>query len=110
MVDARLFNQVTGLETGFNDEEDYDLYDKPLFVDRTNASIYKNIKAGSSIDDEGGNDITESKKLMEKIYKRGNMFEGADISNATGGKPIEFERTNEEYGLNDIHKKQNNKK
>jgi SNW domain-containing protein 1 len=107
MVDARLYNQVTGLETGFKDEEDYDLYDKPLFVDRTNASIYRNVKANSNIDnDDKGNDISESKKLMEKIYKRGNMFEGADISNAQGGKKIEFESNKEEYGLNNIHKKQ----
>jgi len=106
MVDARLYNQVTGLETGFKEEEDYDLYDKPLFVDRTNASIYKNVKANSNIDNDGdiGNDITESKKLMEKIYKRGNMFEGADITSAQGGKKIEFESTKEEYGLNSIHK------
>jgi SNW domain-containing protein 1 len=105
MVDARLYNQVTGLESGFKEEEDYDLYDKPLFVDRTQASIFKNVRAGSSIDDDKGNDVIESKKLMEKIYKRGNMFEGADITMNKGGKPIEFERTQEEYGLNDIHKR-----
>ena len=105
MVDARLYNQVTGLETGFKEEEDYDLYDKPLFVDRTNASIYRNIKANSNIEDGGNNDISESKKLMQKIYKRGNMFEGTDISNSQGGKKIEFESNKEEYGLNNIHKK-----
>lgn len=108
MIDARLYNQTTGLESGFKEEEDYDLYDKPLFVDRTSASIYKNVRAGSSLDDDtGNNDITESRKLMEKIYKRSNMFEGADINaiGNKGGKPIEFERTEEEYGLNDIHKK-----
>jgi len=109
MVDARLYNQVTGLESGFKEEEDYDLYDKPLFVDRTQASIFKNVRAGASIDDDKANDISESKKLMEKIYKRGNMFEGADITMNKGGKPIEFERTEEEYGLNDIHKKKSKK-
>lgn len=112
MVDARLYNQVTGLETGFKDEEDYDLYDKPLFVDRTNASIFRNVKANSNIDNDNDevNDISESKKLMEKIYKRGNMFEGADISTAQGGKKIEFESNKEEYGLNSIHKRVQQKK
>jgi len=106
MIDARLYNQVTGLESGFKEEEDYDLYDKPLFVDRTQASIYKNVRAGAGIDDDSrANDVSESKKLMEKIYKRGNMFEGADITMNKGGKAIEFETTQEEYGLNDIHKK-----
>ena len=47
---------------------------------------------------------------MEKIYKRGNMFEGADISSAQGGKKIEFEATKEEYGLNNIHKDKKQKK
>jgi SNW domain-containing protein 1 len=105
MIDARLYNQVTGMESGFKDEEDYDLYDKPLFADRTAASIYKNVKAGSSIDDDGViNDNTlDSKKLMEKIHQRGKMFEGADIKSSQGGRPIEFEKTNEEYGLNDSH-------
>ena len=44
MFDQRLFNQTSGLGTGFADDEDYNLYDKPLFTDRTAASIYKNIK------------------------------------------------------------------
>ena len=43
MFDQRLFNQTSGLGAGFADEEDYDLYDKPLFADRTAAGIYKNV-------------------------------------------------------------------
>lgn len=43
MFDQRLFNQTSGLGAGFGDDEDYNLYDKPLFADRTAASIYKNI-------------------------------------------------------------------
>jgi SNW domain-containing protein 1 len=103
MIDARLYNQTTGMDSGFKDDEDYDLYDKPLFADRTAASIYKNVKANTSIDDSDGpneNNQTDSKKLMEKIHSRGKMFEGADIKNAQGGRPIEFEKTKEEYGLN----------
>ena len=44
MYDQRLFNQTAGLGSGFGHEEDYNLYDKPLFADRTAASIYKNVK------------------------------------------------------------------
>ena len=45
MYDQRLFNQTGGLGSGFNKEDDeYDLFDKPLFADRTAASIYKNVK------------------------------------------------------------------
>jgi len=44
MFDQRLFNQTSGLDTGFGEDDDYNLYDKPLFTDRTAASIYKNVK------------------------------------------------------------------
>ena len=101
MIDARLYNQVSGMESGFKDEEDYDLYDKPLFADRTSASIYRNVKASSSIDDQDeSGKISESKKTMEKIHQRGKMFEGADIKASQGGRPVEFEKSGEQYGLN----------
>jgi len=104
MIDSRLYNQTVGLVSGFKDEEDYDLYDKPLFVDRTGASIYKNVKASSAIDDDSSESaLADSKKLMEKIYQRGKMFEGAEINKSQGGRPLEFERGQEQYGLNDIH-------
>jgi SNW domain-containing protein 1 len=101
MIDARLYNQTSGMNSGFKDEDDYDLYDKPLFADRTAASIYKNIQTNSSIDDNY-HEIQEagSKKLMEKIHQRGKMFEGTDIKSSQGGKPIEFEVGQEKYGLN----------
>ena len=44
MFDQRLFNQSSGLGHGFGDEDDYNHFDKPLFTDRTAASIYKNVK------------------------------------------------------------------
>ena len=106
MVDSRLYNQTVGLASGFKEEEDYDLYDKPLFVDRTATSIYKNIRGSSGIDDDSNEEVApDSKKLIEKIYQRGKMFEGADISKSQGGRPLEFERGQEQYGLNDIHNK-----
>ena len=33
------------------------------------------------------------------------MFEGVEISGSSGGKPVEFEKNKEEYGLNDMNKK-----
>ena len=35
MYDQRLFNQDTGLDTGLAQEDAYNLYDKPLFADRS---------------------------------------------------------------------------
>jgi SNW domain-containing protein 1 len=62
MIDSRLYNQTTGLESGFKDEDDFDLYSKPLFSDKTSNSIYNNIRANNTIDDES-EDKNDSKKL-----------------------------------------------
>ena len=63
MIDSRLYNQTTGLESGFKGEDDYDLYDKPLFADRTSSSIYNNVKSSSNIDDDSGEKGSDTKKL-----------------------------------------------
>lgn len=63
LYDARLFNQSSGIGGGFGDEEDYNLYEKPLFADRTSASIYKNVNRetgtgalAANLSDDGGDD------------------------------------------------------
>jgi len=104
MVDSRLYNQTIGLESGFKNEDDYDLYDKPLFADKTHTNIYNNSKINSTMEDSN-EEKNNSKKLMEKIMKRGKMFEGTESSNANNGKPVEFEKSKEVFGLNDNYKK-----
>lgn len=52
MFDQRLFNQTSGIDSGFGHEDDYNIYDKPLFTDRTAASIYKNVREVPVDDDE----------------------------------------------------------
>ena len=82
MYDQRLFNQTAGLNSGFADEEDYDLYDKPLFADRTAASIYKNVRRDTgqgnladqlSDDGEGEGDgkTNEVKSVLRQQPARG---------------------------------------
>ena len=69
MYDQRLFNQTAGLGSGFGHEEDYNLYDKPLFADRTNASIYKNVKnldVSQYINEDNEQD-TDNNYLNKKI-------------------------------------------
>lgn len=63
MVDTRLYNQTVGLDSGFKAESEYDLYDKPLFTDRTSASIYKNIRTEGVLDEEGTENTLESRRL-----------------------------------------------
>lgn len=44
LFDSRLFNQSAGMDSGFNagDDEKYNVYDKPLFVDRSrDGGIYR---------------------------------------------------------------------
>ena len=98
MFDQRLFNQTAGLGSGFGDDEDYNLYDKPLFTDRAAASIYKNIK--KSDPNEDGDDHQDEKQThMRKVlgisgHQDGGNGEEQNTRNVGGrSKPVEFEKT-----------------
>ena len=43
-LDQRLFNQNEGVDAGFGSDDEYNVFDKPLFTDRSAANIYRNIK------------------------------------------------------------------
>ena len=75
MFDYRLFNQSSGLDQGFGEEDDYNLYDKPLFKDKTAASIYR-IGDGLS-------------KEQERTKRAMRGFEGAGAGSERS-QPIEF--------------------
>ena len=51
LFDQRLFNQTSGVEAGFGSDDDYKLFDKPLFADRAPMNIYNNVK--ETPDDDG---------------------------------------------------------
>eukprot|EP00350_Pseudokeronopsis_sp_OXSARD2_P008258 CAMPEP_0170552530 /NCGR_PEP_ID=MMETSP0211-20121228/10404_1 /TAXON_ID=311385 /ORGANISM="Pseudokeronopsis sp., Strain OXSARD2" /LENGTH=153 /DNA_ID=CAMNT_0010860291 /DNA_START=754 /DNA_END=1215 /DNA_ORIENTATION=- len=89
MFDQRLYNQVSGLEAGFGHDDDYNIYDKPLFADRTAASIYKNVKEVpiDEEDDEGG----EVKQVLSS-HQPNRGFEGTDYTKGARTKPVEFEK------------------
>jgi SNW domain-containing protein 1 len=106
MYDQRLFNQSSGIDTGFADEDDYTAYDKPLFADRTAQSIY-NVRESAmeeGEDKEGGEAAaaaptkkTELEKVLSRQPHRG--FEGAERKGART-KPVEFEKQNDDmFGL-----------
>lgn len=52
MYDERLFNQSGGLEAGYAHDDDDNVYDQPLFVDRTAANLY-NIKETPDDEEDG---------------------------------------------------------
>eukprot|EP00826_Nyctotherus_ovalis_P059099 TRINITY_DN8189_c0_g1_i8.p1 TRINITY_DN8189_c0_g1~~TRINITY_DN8189_c0_g1_i8.p1 ORF type:complete len:430 (-),score=137.48 TRINITY_DN8189_c0_g1_i8:42-1256(-) len=74
MYDQRLFNQSAGVTSGFGDEDDYNLYDKPLFADRTETALHK-IKR---TDNEG----VENERL-KKLVARTKGSEGAETVSYT---------------------------
>lgn len=91
MFDQRLFNQTTGLSSGFGHDADYNLYDKPLFADRTAASIYKNVK---NIDI---NDYTEDDQSKTDVKK------ALESKQASRSKPVEFEKRRLEEAADDAN-------
>ena len=87
------------MATGFGDEDDYNLYEKPLFTDRTAASIYKNVNRetgtgnlAQNLSDDGEED--EVKDVLRQQPNRG--FEGTKEQEkekrAQRQKPVEFEK------------------
>lgn len=65
------------------------MYDKPLFADRSEANIYKNVRVEMDDDDVGEGEENEDyskRKVIRKVPKRG--FEGADYSSTLKAKPV----------------------
>lgn len=93
MYDSRLFNQTSGFETGFNEDQ---AYDKPLFATREAIdSIYR---PGAGAGDE---DEADGGEMLEKIQKSGHarfggdvigrgMFKGSEAAQRREG-PVQFE-------------------
>jgi SNW domain-containing protein 1 len=93
LYDQRLFNQTSGLDSGFGDEDEYNAFDKPLFQDKTAASIYNIKEYNDDVDEEG---TTDNKNNVEKMLTRApnRGFEGAEKEKKTSSRnrPVEFER------------------
>jgi SNW domain-containing protein 1 len=81
LFDARLFNQTAGMDSGFSggDDEKYNIYDKPLFVDRSrDTGIYRY-------------DKERIEKNLGFTDSDIPSFGGADSSRAPRTTPVEFE-------------------
>ncbi|OAP57737.1 pre-mRNA-processing protein 45 [Fonsecaea erecta] len=106
MYDSRLFNQTSGFDSGFNEDQHYD---KPLFAahDAIN-SIYRP-SAGTQDDEEYGEDAAES--AMGKINKSNRFevlgkakegFKGADVAEREAG-PVQFEKDKDDpFGIDSL--------
>ena len=91
MYDSRLFNQTSGMQSGFNEDNPYD---KPLFAAQDAISSIYRPRANAEDDDEEAGD-----KEMERIQKTARFgevlgrgkFKGAEEAEAREG-PVQFEK------------------
>ncbi|PGH01124.1 pre-mRNA-processing protein 45 [Blastomyces parvus] len=101
MYDSRLFNQSSGFDTGFNEDQPYD---KPLFAaqDAIN-SIYRPRAQADDFDDEeaAGAEVSriERNSRFEVLGRAKQGFKGAADAEARDG-PVQFEKdTSDPFGI-----------
>lgn len=86
MYDSRLFNQSSGIASGFTQNDAYNLYDGPLFQGSSANAIYKpNISQHSQVDEQ----------LDELVGKKGK---GKKVEVERDG-PVQFEKEVDEGDL-----------
>eukprot|EP00052_Salpingoeca_macrocollata_P028385 m.274583 g.274583 ORF g.274583 m.274583 type:complete len:517 (+) comp22857_c1_seq39:49-1599(+) len=96
--DSRLYNQSMGLGSGFDDDEAYTVYDKPLRSDKP-QSIYRPTRHK----DDFGDDDYERIKSTDR-FRADKGFSGTEGSGRVSG-PVQFEKEKEEdFGLTDFLK------
>ncbi|KAL2375113.1 mRNA splicing protein [Blastomyces gilchristii] len=101
MYDSRLFNQSSGFDSGFNEDQPYD---KPLFAaqDAIN-SIYRPRAQADDFDDEeaAGAEMSriERNSRFEVLGRAKQGFKGAADAEARDG-PVQFEKdTSDPFGI-----------
>ncbi|KAL6722151.1 mRNA splicing protein [Lecanora helva] len=93
MWDSRLFNQTSGFDTGFNEDQ---AYDKPLFAAQDAISSIYRPKANVDDDEDeeaGGKEYDKIAKSnrFEVLGKAKEGFKGAADADARDG-PVQFEK------------------
>ncbi|CAH0478275.1 unnamed protein product [Peronospora belbahrii] len=89
MFDSRLFNQSQGIGSGFGQEDEYNVYSKPM-VDRGKASVYRPKGDDGAIDAE--KDYEDLKHGHSKRFKADKQFRGTEAVARGGGRdgPVQF--------------------
>jgi SNW domain-containing protein 1 len=98
LYDQRLFNQSQGLDSGFGNEDSYNIYNKPLFSGSSANVLYRPKKSDTEL--YGGEEEVE-KLLKTSKFKPDKDFEGVDRTKATEARtrPVEFEKEEDPFGL-----------
>ncbi|KAL8804197.1 MAG: hypothetical protein Q9182_002739 [Xanthomendoza sp. 2 TL-2023] len=106
MWDSRLFNQTSGFNTGFNEDQ---AYDKPLFAAQDAiSSIYRprpNADDDDDKEDAGAATYDKIQKVnrFEVLGKAKGGFKGADDAEARDG-PVQFEKDNDPFHIDELIK------
>lgn len=106
MYDSRLFNQTSGFDSGFNEDQPYD---KPLFAAQDAISSIYRPKAQP--DDDDGEDEVAAEAAMGKIQKSNRFevlgkakdgFKGAADADEREG-PVQFEKDKDDpFGIDNL--------
>ncbi|CAN1843773.1 SNW/SKI-interacting protein [Linum perenne] len=102
MYDQRLFNQEKGMDSGFQTDDQYNVYDKGLFTAQpTLSTLYKPKK---DVDSEmyGGADEQMDKIMKTDRFKPDRAFTGTADRAPPRDRPVEFDKEAEEadpFGL-----------
>ncbi|KAL8972749.1 MAG: hypothetical protein Q9183_000364 [Haloplaca sp. 2 TL-2023] len=106
MWDSRLFNQTSGFNTGFNEDQPYD---KPLFAAQDAiSSIYRprpNVDDEEDNEEGGGVELNKIEKSnrFEVLGKAKGGFKGAEDAEARDG-PVQFEKDNDPFHIDELIK------
>ncbi|KAL9586511.1 MAG: hypothetical protein Q9212_000872 [Teloschistes hypoglaucus] len=106
MWDSRLFNQTSGFNTGFNEDQPYD---KPLFAAQDAiSSIYRprpNVDDDDDGEEAGGAELSKIEKAnrFEVLGKAKGGFKGAEDAEARDG-PVQFEKDNDPFQIDALIK------
>lgn len=105
MYDSRLFNQTSGFDSGFNEDQPYD---KPLFAAQDAiSSIYRpKAQQDDDFDEEGAADATMGKiqksNRFEVLGKAKDGFKGAADADEREG-PVQFEKDKDDpFGIDTL--------
>ncbi|KAI9339894.1 SKIP/SNW domain-containing protein [Obelidium mucronatum] len=112
--DQRLFNQSSGMSSGFAGEDSYSLYDKPLFAGSSANVIYRPKKAMDDHQDAIPGVRTDR---IERIVESGGAngggsmsrgphkgFQGTDGPGGSRDGPVQFEKEEDEdvFGIDEF--------
>ncbi|KAF9436594.1 mRNA splicing protein [Entomortierella beljakovae] len=107
MYDSRLFNQSSGLDSGFKDDESYSVYDKPMFM-AGGSNIYRPKRSGGNDDGVGNEDDIARSLASDRFGSAGISAKG--FKGTEGGRnmqrdgPVAFEKDDDIFGLDKFNK------